>query len=142
MNKLIFLILSLTAFLGCEQVLLPISDNSAPKSFKFGDTVSVAYHQTVFNDNSNLSIRFKDLVADSRCPIGLMCDWAGDAEVEFSLTDKDSSLDFNLHTHWNFQRDTVLAAYHIKLVDVKPYPHVDYEYRKLQYETFIIVEKR
>lgn len=142
MKKLFFLVLSIIAFFGCERMLLPISDNSAPKSFNFGDTVSVAYHQTVFNDNSNLSIRFKDLVGDSRCPIGVHCFWAGDAEVEFTLTDKNSSLGFNLHTHWNFQRDTVLTNYHIKLVDVKPYPHVDYEYRKLQYEAFIIVEKK
>ena len=141
MKKLILIILAFVFLFSCEQVLLPISDNSAPKSFSFGDTISIAYHQIVFNQSEDVSIRFKDLVADSRCPIGLLCFWAGDADVEFTLKNSGSRIDFNLHTYWDRQRDTVLADYYIKIIDVKPYPQMDYEYRAEQYEAYIIVNK-
>lgn len=61
-------------------------------------------------------------INDSRCPTDLICIWGGDAAVEFYLKSNTGNKSFTLHTHSNYQQDTVLNSLKIKLVDVLPYP--------------------
>ena len=139
MNKTLIFNMFFIILFGCDRVLIPITDNSAHKDFNLGDTISVAYHQTVVNDTEDLSIRFKELIGDSRCPMDVVCFWQGDADILFTLNTTDESKDFNLHTAWVNKRDTTLLDYHITLVDVKPYLHTEFEYRPEQYEAYVVV---
>ena len=62
-------------------------------------------------------------ISDSRCPSDLQCVWQGDAVVGFSFESNGSSQPFVLHTHSNYQRDTVINGLEISLLSVSPYPN-------------------
>lgn len=141
MFKLLIIFILFTLFPGCDRMSNQITDNSASENFNLGDTVSVAYHQTLVNDEENISIRFKELIGDSRCPIDVCCFWQGDAEIQFTINAQDIIKDFNPHTAWLSKQDTTLLDYNIKLIDVKPYKHTEFEYHPKQYEAYLVVSR-
>jgi len=101
------------------------------------DTLNVRYRQTLFNYDENIWITFDSLIADSRCPIGVMCFWEGNAEVSFIF----DSIRFNLNTYKGFTYDTVVSDYRIGLINVWPYPHADSLYTEDQYSIDIVVSR-
>ena len=48
---------------------------------KLGDNVDVKYGSTLVVSGDTTSVRFTDVTADSRCPTGAQCVWAGEATV-------------------------------------------------------------
>lgn len=73
-----------------------------------------------------LVVKFDSVISDSRCPIGLVCFWAGNAAVRLNYSYSDNyDVDFILNTHRNFRNDTLINGYRIRLVDVYPYPQKD-----------------
>ena len=48
---------------------------------RFGDNVDVKYGATLVAPGDTASVRFTDVTADSRCPSGAQCVWAGEATV-------------------------------------------------------------
>lgn len=61
-------------------------------------------------------------VNDSRCPVNVVCIWEGDAVVDLSFKSNQKTTSFKLHTHDNFQQDTVIDNIKIELAKVAPYP--------------------
>lgn len=59
---------------------------------------------------------------DSRCPSDLVCVWEGDALAAFTITKNDNVSNFNLHSHSNFQSDTIIDGITITLINIWPYP--------------------
>lgn len=64
-------------------------------------------------------------INDSRCPSGGKCVWEGDAVVELNLKTNSKNQSFSLHTHPNFQKDTVINNLKIELLNVFPYPDLN-----------------
>jgi hypothetical protein len=80
--------------------------------------------QTTIN-NTSINICFDSLISDSRCPINAICVWQGEATVQFSMTVNGQQQTFKLSTADmlpQFRNDTTVFGYHVRLVDVKPYP--------------------
>ena len=67
-------------FTGCEKTAL---------NHEMGDTATLDFHDVAsFDDNgSAVTIKFVDLIEDSRCPRTANCIWAGRVVVEFSVND-------------------------------------------------------
>jgi len=95
----------------------------------------------VVNYAKNISLSFDSLVSDSRCPNGVTCIWAGDAEIILSFSMDGDKVEFNLHTHTNSQADTVILGYNIQLIDVEPHPHIDSTFAVSIYKAFVKVTK-
>ena len=142
---ILILILLLTAFntINCERifdsVLSPKNDTStiADHILTLNDTLSIAYRDTLFNREKNIWLSFDSLITDSRCPIGVLCVWEGNAKVSLIF----NSIQFNLNTHALFIEDTTISSYHIDLINVWPYPHIDSLYTDDQYSVKIRVTK-
>ncbi len=49
--------------------------------------------QTVSIDNGQLLISFESVTADSRCPKGVTCIWAGEAKCRMQITNEGSTSD-------------------------------------------------
>ena len=64
------------------------------------------------------------LVADSRCPEGMTCVWAGDAEVELELSCSGNSHELRLHTNLE-PREAEIEGWHVELLAVDPAPRAD-----------------
>lgn len=69
--------------------------------------------------NEEFSISFIGVNADSRCPVDVICVWAGDAEIVLQITKQNFDKNFILHSYL-FPRSVVLDNYEIELINVFP----------------------
>ena len=122
-------------------------DNSAvngsplENTLLLGDTLRIAYEETLVNFDERVSISFDSLLEDSRCPIGAACKWEGNAAVSLILAKDDSNETFVLKTYPDFMNDTTLFDYDVTLVDVFPYPHIDSSYTADDYWIRVLVDR-
>ena len=126
---------------GCKWVDNPVSGQQDNKIFILTDAVAVSYKQTIYNEHENISLRFSSLVSDGRCPINWRCVWEGNAEVKFSFTARGKETTFSLNTYSRYTRDTTIAQYNIRMINLKPYPHSERTYLPTQYQAYVIVSK-
>ncbi len=143
-NSLLAWILFLIALytINCDRIfdsiLSPTKNCTVPnQQLTLGDTLGIAYQDTLFNCEEDIWISFDSLVADSRCPIGVVCIWEGNAEVSLTF----DSTRFHLNTYPNFRTDTTISSFHIDLIDVQPYLHIDSLYTDEQYSVAIRVTR-
>lgn len=81
-----------------------------------------------FTINSLPIICLDSITSDSRCPDGAVCIWEGNAEVNLTLKTNTGNQHFKLSSlskSFLPPNDTLIAGYHIKLIDVKPYPSIN-----------------
>jgi len=89
-----------------------------------------------------LTLTFDRVTTDSRCPMDVVCVWAGDAIVAVSLSQAaDGSATRELHTDAS-QSETSYLAYSIRLVRLAPYPRTDRETRPGDYVATLAVTAR
>jgi hypothetical protein len=99
------------ALMGCDESLtgptVPVDQDFvlAP-----GESASV----------EEITVRFLNVVNDSRCPKDVTCVWAGDAHVRIDVTSTDGRREYDLHTA--DMKPVVHGAYTIHLVNVQPEP--------------------
>ena len=88
-----------------------------------------------------LYITFKDVVEDSRCPIGYYCVWAGNGAVLLNIEKRNAdTLMDTLNT--TLEPHTLLYLnYKIILKKLKPYPAADTLIEKKDYIVTLLVEK-
>jgi hypothetical protein len=128
MYKLTFLILLLTIS-NCQSIISS-DDPRLDEEFEigFGEQVSL--------DNGSLSIEFKEVVEDSRCPEGVACFWAGNALVALVLNDNETELNTYLEP-----QETKLSVYHVDLISLSPYPVYEQIIEKEDYVVKLLVAK-
>lgn len=124
-------------YISCTQSNDPLSANT----LKIGDTLTVNFRDTLYNQQENTWITFNALAADSRCPLDVVCVWEGNAEVNIIFSKDNAHASFNLNTFPDFSNDTTVFNYSVALVDVLPYPHSDSLYSANQYSVKILLNK-
>lgn len=50
--------------------------------YNYGEEFELAIGEEVETGAENSSVKFVDIVKDSRCPINVMCVWAGNGKVQ------------------------------------------------------------
>lgn len=105
-----------------------------------GDTVNIKLNETLYLDGENVSLKFDDVLQDSRCPLDVICIWEGNASVALILSENSNKHDIVLNTYRPFGRDTTINNYKITLVDVHPYPMSDNTIDKSKYSVDILLE--
>ncbi|MCW8849207.1 MAG: hypothetical protein OQJ81_04445 [Melioribacteraceae bacterium] len=135
--KIVAFLIALLIFVFCSDSGI----NPQKNNFTLSDTLLIRYHESLINEEEEISIKFDELISDGRCPVDMMCFWEGDAELRFAFSNTVETIKFNLHTAGNyFTKDTVVLGYHIKLLDLYPYPHSKKEVSKNSYEAKIIID--
>jgi len=129
-------VLAAIIYSGCETDLNLIS------TLPLNDTIEIANFDTKYNFENNLALRMDSVLNDSRCPSNVVCVWEGNAEVRFLLTVDSIQTDFVLNTHGgnNFNSDTVLGGYSIKLLNLSPYPEDPGEILQVEYHSEVMVQ--
>lgn len=77
-------------------------------------SLSLARHQS-----ANWSLEFVRVVSDSRCPKGVACVWAGDAELALRVVHANAEKRFSLHTGRQ-PHGALVVGYRLKLVKLEP----------------------
>jgi len=128
-------ILAVIIYTGCE------TDLNLKSTLILNDTIELANFETRYNYEKNLTLRMDSVLSDSRCPSNVVCIWAGNAEARFLFTVDSIQTDFILNTHGgsNFNTDTVISGYEIKLLKLSPYPEDPGEILQMEYHSEIII---
>ncbi len=122
--------------MGCETNL------ELKSTLPLNDTIEIANFETRYNYENQLSLRMDSVLSDSRCPSNVVCVWEGNAEVRFLFTVDSIQTDFVLNTHGGsqFNTDTVIGGYEIKLLRLSPYPKDPGEILQVEYYSEVIVQ--
>jgi hypothetical protein len=97
----------------------------------------VSLHRT------KLSVRFVNVLEDSRCPSDVTCVWAGNARLRLAVSSGRSSkmLTLNSNTAAPLPADSTFAGYSVKLVELSPYPLSKRPIARGSYVVRLIVSK-
>jgi hypothetical protein len=88
---------------------------------KRAETLRVQINKEKRFPKAKLSVRFVELVEDSRCPADAQCVWAGNAKIKIRVTLNGRGHDLSLDTNGAHQSATA-EGYTIKLVGLTPAP--------------------
>ena len=110
--------------------LLQCSDNpTQPDQVKLGEPFVLEVGQSVDVQNEDLSITFREVLDDSRCPTGALCFWSGIAETRVKLARRSGDTaqvtvaiigDSESAPDEQYAVDTL--GYHVVLRRLDPYP--------------------
>lgn len=135
------LALSMLWNMGCAA---PPPANPAPR-VTLGKPVTVAVGQSVRLTDALVTITFKDVSEDSRCPKQVNCVWIGRAVLNFSVqVGSEPAQDVTFSTLHSPDATSVtnIHGYRIELVDVQPYPETpDHPISPAQYRATLIVTR-
>jgi hypothetical protein len=88
---------------------------------KRSETLRVQVNKEKRFAKSRLSVRFVELVEDSRCPTDTNCIWAGNAKIKIRVSKNGRSHDLTLDTNGPNQA-AIAEGYSIKLISLTPEP--------------------
>ena len=90
------------------------------------NTLTIGINEKTTIPNSKISLEFKEIVEDSRCPVDVTCVWEGIAIVNLKASNGSETKNIQLATKdfepKNTKKNTNFDGYKISLIDVKPYP--------------------
>lgn len=108
-------------------------ENPGKIDLKIGETKAV--------DDAGYSLRFLEVVEDSRCPEGVDCIWAGRAVVKIVLIKEDQSLaEFDLEDSGD-KNTSESDGFQFKLVSLVPKPTAYGQPKQDEYIASISIEK-
>ncbi len=84
--------------------------------------MTLKINEQTTDETSGITVKFVELVEDSRCPEGVNCIWAGNAKVKISVS-KNGANGQTIELNTNLQpRSVVYEGLTITLSDVTPHP--------------------
>jgi len=131
----VFLVTALIAIAACA----PEVD---AKTVSLGDSFSLAIGQSASIDGEDLAIKFIDIIADSRCPLDVVCIWQGEVaclvEITYSGTGQQKVLTYPGLTQE--PSEAQFGSYQFTF-SVDPYPEAGKEIEKSEYRLNLLVSK-
>ena len=134
------LILLLIPFL-----LVGCTGNDSSMSSSLGEEFSLKPGQQTSISGEDLTIEFKSVSNDSRCPTDAQCVWAGNAEVNVELTktgNSSSAIQLNTAGTTELPSQANYLNYTIRITELQPYPKVDLTIAQAEYKAKFIVSKQ
>ena len=104
---------------------------------KLDEEIQIKFGESVTLEKGKLTIKFKSLAGDSRCPQGVVCVWAGNAEVIVEVSKNEIALNTLLDP-----KEKVVGDYNIQLRDVIPHPKAGEVLKPEDYSIKIVVSKK
>ncbi|MGK9369934.1 hypothetical protein ACSSWA_13640 [Melioribacter sp. Ez-97] len=120
MKRLLFpgIIILLISCMDGADIIAPVEYNVSKS-----DTVSIELGMKNYAYiNNELKILFEDVPEDSRCPLGVMCVWAGNAVVRLKVSLGSEIKTVELNTFQSFGDSYYIDDYLIRLKSLSPYP--------------------
>lgn len=130
---------------GCDNGFVNTSNyNSAGKSAvqHREESFIVQVGKTANFESEDLSILFESVSMDCRCPDGAVCIWEGYVEIALKAEKKGwSPINLKLSTYNGDQDSVSFMGYSLHLVNVTPYPSIDYERDSTAYKAELILKR-
>ena len=127
---------------GCEGILFEGVCEGETIHMLMNDTMEMQIGKVYCNQGNGIRLECDSLVGDSRCPMGAVCVWEGNAELSFILEqESDQLFEFSLNTNPAFRTDTTINGLRYELLDLLPYPLLDMNPDTVDYTVQLIVYK-
>lgn len=111
-------------------------------STSLDSSFQLMHNQTAVIESENLSVKFLNVAEDSRCPVGVICVWQGQAKIELEIKQKDRQPE-NLTLTSLAGRDELaekeIDGYFIRLLTVEPSRKPDQELTLPEYRITLII---
>jgi hypothetical protein len=101
---------------------------------KIGEEFGLKFGDKVTLQGTNLTLAFKDVTEDSRCPEGAVCVWEGNARILLGVDQTAIALNTTLEP-----KQVIYSSYVIQLLGLYPYPRIDKLPKKEEYIAALIV---
>jgi hypothetical protein len=98
--------------------------SAGPAKVLIDKEFSLGIGQTASIEGEKLVIKFKAVLEDSRCPVNVVCVWAGNGKVEFEVLDIDGQNKTVILNTEEEQRATTLKGHKLTLISLNP-PRID-----------------
>lgn len=94
-------------------------------------------------EGSDFQVKFVGVPQDSRCPTGVNCVWAGNAEVVLNLSYDKCTTNITLNTNDSPQtkQEERAGDFRVKLIKLDPYPHSDKKIAASDYVATLVITK-
>ena len=90
------------------------------------NTLTIGINEKTTIPNSKISLEFKEIVEDSRCPVDVTCVWEGIAIVNMDATNGNQKTNFQISNQnledKNITRSISVSGYKITWQQLKPQP--------------------
>jgi len=123
---------------ACE----PSSEVENMLSVQLGQPFTITVNQIAQLAEKDLSLRFQEVLEDSRCPSNVECAEAGQARILIYVTQVGQSpATLELNTNPPLKQDVVTYAdIQIRLLDLNPYPEdIDKQIREDAYMATLVI---
>lgn len=118
--KMVALAAALGAAACASEATQPDQGAGAPQQAQVGDTIRLRAGGMARIGTSAVVVAFRRVEADSRCPIDVLCVWAGDAAVRIELTsDRRAWSAATLHSFLD-PKTVAFGGFVFRLVEVAP----------------------
>jgi hypothetical protein len=98
--------------------------SAGPAKVFLNKEFSLGIGQSASIDGEKLIIKFKAVLEDSRCPINVVCVWAGNGKVEFEALDTDGQNKSVILNTEEEPGEITLKRHKLKLISLNP-PRID-----------------
>jgi hypothetical protein len=136
MRKSIGILLTFTSVMllvGCM--------NGSTVNTSLGTEFTLAIEQTASISSENLSIKFVDVTADSRCPSDVECPWAGEVKILLDIKNNGSLQRVELSQLGAGNNEGQKFGDYYYKFKVEPYPVSTHEIKKSEYRLIMTVTK-
>lgn len=137
LRKLILIVIVITFFSGC-------GDEFDCENLKLAVPFQVKPNFLYQDCPGQLSITMLRVENDSRCPLGVICVWEGNAEVLFLFRNGADQAEISLDTNVkkpNGISETIALGHLIQLNTLDPYPNSKSAIKQKDYRAVIVISK-
>ncbi len=104
---------------------------------RLGEEFTLGFGESVMLPDSSTTLVFTDVTEDSRCPIGVMCFWEGNARIMLAVNQSTIALNTTLDP-----KKAYVGNYTIRLNSLSPYPIVNRRIQKEEYVASLVVASK
>jgi hypothetical protein len=122
--------------IGCAEALSP---QTQPTTASERVTLAPGTEGSLLG--GQLTVRFDEVVSDSRCPTSEQCVWAGRAEVALTVTTGGTSASYRVFAPGGSPTGVAHREFHIELLQLDPHPKKSGGIQKDQYRATFEVSR-
>lgn len=138
-NFMLLLAVLLLSAVACDK-------NDTAVTFQLDKPFTLEHNNAIpWEEDPSVRIRFDKTVADSRCPIDVICVWAGRAEVDVAFTQggqtETKTLALGDLSGTSLSNIATFGDFTVELRNVLPAPKSDHQIKQSEYTLDVVVKK-
>ncbi|MEP1097515.1 MAG: hypothetical protein ABJG78_20530 [Cyclobacteriaceae bacterium] len=131
------------AFLLIGFTLVSCKEDSGASPLTLNSINKIQFQETL--SDGKISVKFLEVISDSRCPASANCVWEGNAEMKFELFESRQIIPFTIFANnqqkLGMRSDTIISQYRFEVMSLEPYPETTNKISPADYLVKILVEQ-